>query len=73
MYEPMAFAPVRGELSRPGLRPPLRTALNREVWHATREAAAVYWSRLAADEALSAAFREQCRGEARRCRTAGAY
>jgi hypothetical protein len=69
---PMALAPVRGECPRVDLRPPLRTELNRAVWQVTREAAATYWARLAADEAISLPFQERCRGEAHRCRTAAA-
>lgn len=58
---PMALAPVRGEVPRPSVRPPLRTLENRELWAAAGEAAAAYWSSVADDGRCSMKFRELAR------------
>ena len=57
---PMAYAPRRGELPSVTLRPPIQTADNAAVWQATRDAARGFWTRLAGDERVSAAFRAIC-------------
>lgn len=65
---PMAFAPLRGELPKIELRPPIRTALNEQVWADAGQAAAHYWQRLADDSALSTAFRRIAQAHGRRWR-----
>jgi hypothetical protein len=63
---PMAFAPVRGELPRPRLRPPLRTAGNASFWSEMGAAAGEFWQRVAADGAVSRNFRRVAEEQARR-------
>jgi hypothetical protein len=63
---PMAFAPVRGELPRPRLRPPLQTAGNASFWSEMGAAAGEFWQRVAADGAVSRNFRGVAEEQARR-------
>jgi hypothetical protein len=62
---PMALAPVRGELPRPHLRPPIRSAVNAAVWEPAGLAGVAYWQRLADDRRLTDDFRELSRMQAR--------
>lgn len=54
---PMVLAPVRGELPKPRLSPPVVTSVNRDVWSAAGHAALAFWDRVQADPDMTRAFR----------------
>ncbi len=65
---PMTFAPVRGEVRDVGLKPPIRTAVDEELWRRAGVAAIDFWSAVAADDQISRTFRTIAAGLARRWR-----